>query len=51
MPKRWSDDESGDSMDSDPNEFFDLVDLIERIEIRAAAQEEFPLEEDNDDDT
>lgn len=49
MPtKRWSDDESGDSMDSDPNEFFDLVDIIERIEIRAAAQEEFPLEEDDD---
>lgn len=48
-PTRWSDDEAPDPL-SDPNETFDLVDIINLIEIRAAVQEEFPLEEYEDED-
>ncbi len=48
-PTRWSDDEAPDPL-SDPNEHFDLVDIINLIEIRAAVQEEFPPEDYRDDD-
>lgn len=48
-PTRWS-DESTDPMDSDPFERFDLVDLINLIDIRAAVQEDFPLEDYDDEE-
>ncbi len=48
-PTRWSDDEYPDPC-SDPTDHYDLVDIINLIEIRAAVQEEFPLEDYDDEE-